>query len=182
MVDWEKYWGYQCLTNLTGVWDNYSHNWNNVQAAFGSDGRMFLLPYSTDISADHPWYPVEWYGTNFSGNAYIPNACQADVEDCFIPELEYCRDTVIPAFRALDVNTTIVDPAWQSMDELGIMRDGDETHYDTVHSFYEETADRVEAQVQELLDCYDVPPRSYGGGGYDTGSYDPCGGSDTGYY
>jgi hypothetical protein len=66
------------------------------------------------------------------------------------------------------------------------MRDGDDSQHTTIHTFYAETADRVEAQVQTLLDCYDMPVMYGGGqagGGGDTGSgYIPCGGSDTGYW
>lgn len=180
VINWEAYWTYQCVTNLTGVWDNYSHNWNNVVAAFHEDGTLILLPYSTDISGEHPWYGTAWYGTDFDGNAYIPAGCSADVENCLVPELEYCRDVVIPAYRTLNVNETIVEAAWQSMNDLDIVRDGDESQYNTISTFYSESADRVEAQVQELIDCYDTSVMY--GGGWDTGgSWSPCGGSDTGF-
>lgn len=180
VIDWEQYFRYQCLVNLTGTWDNYSHNWNNVVAAFNSDGQMIILPYSTDISAEHPWYPISWYGTDFDGNAYIPAACTADSEDCYRAELEACQG-VIQEFRLLDPATTIVDPAWATMQDLGIDRDGDETVYTTVYTFYTEAADRMDALVQEQIDCLDHHVM-YGGGGWDTGgSGVPCGSvGDTG--
>jgi hypothetical protein len=174
VIDWEQYFRYQCLVNLTGTWDNYSHNWNNVIPAFNSSGQMIILPYSTDISAEHPWYPTEWYGTDFDGYAYIPAGCTADSEGCYHAELEACQD-VIDEFRTLDPATVVVDTAWAAMQDLGIERDGDEAVYTTVRDFYAEAADRMDALVQEQLDCLGAD-RLYAGGGFDTGmSGSPCG-------
>lgn len=170
VINWDAYNRYQCLTALTGAWDNYSHNWNNVVPAFDSTGKMLLLPYSTDISADHPWYGVEWYGQVFVGNSYIPNACAQDTEGCLRPMLDACKGAV-DEFRALGVPNNVVDPAWKSMQENDLVRDGDEGVYNTVRTFYEESANRVGREVDDLLECLGDPVRGGGGGG-DTGS--PC--------
>ncbi len=57
VIDWPMLHKNQCLSALTGTGDDWIHNSNNVVIALRQDGKIIYLPYSTDISGGHPWYP-----------------------------------------------------------------------------------------------------------------------------
>jgi hypothetical protein len=101
-LDWPLLHRNMCLSALTGTGDDWIHNSNNVVLALRGDGKLMFLPYSTDISGDHPWYP----NTPYQGYAHLTQACQADPE-CWDQALSSC-ETMIDEFEALDVAQTIV--------------------------------------------------------------------------
>lgn len=61
VIDWPMLHQNQCLSALTGTGDDWIHNTNNVVIALRKDGKIMYLPYSTDISGGHPWYPITPY-------------------------------------------------------------------------------------------------------------------------
>jgi hypothetical protein len=131
-IDWDRYRQFQCLSWLTGTPDDYVHGTNNLVVVERQDGLMQLQPYSTDISAGHPWYaPVR-----LVGGALLARGCQADPA-CWPALLTTC-DALLDAFEDLDAPTTIIDPMAAEAVALGM--------FDTV-PWLDDTAETAEVRA-----------------------------------
>jgi hypothetical protein len=145
VIDWPAIHQFQCLSALTGTGDDWIHNQNNVILILRSDGKLMFLPYSVDISADHPWYQDVAY----DGFTYLPDACRQDFE-CRSLALITCKD-MINRFEALDVPTTIVDERWEALQRVGLNRSPDKIAYKKIRTFYEEKPQKLRAEINSLI-------------------------------
>lgn len=129
-IDWPLLHRNMCLSALTGTGDDWIHNTNNVVLALREDGKLFFLPYSTDISGDHPWY----INTPYQGFAHLTQACQSDPE-CWEAALTTC-ESIIDEFEQLDVVTTIVEERCEALREAELDRSADEAVCASLAQYY----------------------------------------------
>ncbi len=195
VIDWNMVFRNQCLSALTGTGDDWIHGTNNVVIVIREDGKLMYLPYSTDISADHPWHT----GVTFDGWAYLPVACQYD-EACRRLSVETCFE-MVDRFEELNVVETIVEERCGTLDSLGLAREPDDDACEDVAQYYSERPETLRAELNAILECLDAEEATPDsgevtdaegkavpdGGGEATespspsGSPSPCGGSDTGW-
>jgi hypothetical protein len=157
LIDWPALHKNQCIAALTGTGDDWIHNNNNVVLVLREDGRVMYLPYSTDISGDHPWYK----NTPYDGMAFLAQQCAWD-PDCREQALDTCDD-VIDQFEALDVANSIVAERCNTLEGLGLMRGPDSKVCDQLKSFYGSKAGELRAEIEGLRD--DSGMGGAGGGG-----------------
>lgn len=163
LVDWPHLHQNLCLTNITGTWDNWSHNTNNLVVALGQKGLIFL-PYSMDISGGHKWYsemPDRYWG--WSG---ISNMCAQDLS-CRTEALETCL-TMINEFDSRGL-TSIVTERCDALETAGLVRSPDAEICDEVVEFYTKQPGLLRGRLEEML-----------AGGYDTAGWDT--GEDSGWW
>lgn len=159
LVDWERMHQNLCLGNLTGTWDDWAHNTNNVVIALGSNGLVFL-PYSIDISGGHPWYPKMWGG--YWGWASLTQMCSQD-SACREEAITTCFK-MIDDFEAMDL-TSIVTERCDALESAGLARAPDAEICEQVEAFYlAQPAILRDVLEQMLAGEYDT--------GWDTGNFD----------
>lgn len=158
VLDWPSIHDNQCISALTGTGDDWIHNSNNVVIVLREDGKIMYLPYSTDISGNHPWYQ----DVQYEGTAFLTRACQSD-QECLTAALDRC-DAIIDAFEALDVPTSIVGERCDALEDAGLKRAPDGPVCTKMASWYGGRAAEVRAQVQALRDS-----GAGGAGGVDGG-------------
>lgn len=188
-LDWSDIHVHQCIDWMLWIGDDYYHNYNNVVVVERPDGKLMLLPYSTDISLGQDWYQ----NTELYGWSAIPMGCQWD-NTCWADTIATCQDT-IDAFQALNP-TQILDNVYARLEAQGMLRSGDEGRYTSLWAWLDDRA--TEGVLEEELETYrmswrdmncgsagdtagssdtgsEAPAPPPGGGGYDTGSsFDPC--------
>jgi len=159
VVDWPMIHQNQCLSALTGTGDDWIHNNNNVVIALREDGKIMYLPYSTDISGDHPWYQ----NTPYDGNSYygstLADRCKQD-PDCRTLALDTC-DAMIDTYETLDVVETIVKERCGALSDAGLERPADGDVCDSLEGFYGSRAD----ELRDELDWLREQDNGYGGMG-----------------
>ncbi len=176
-VNWDAVRRQQVLNWLLWIGDDPFHNTNNVVWLEGDDGRGRYLPYSVDLSAG----AAGWYtDTTFYGWNTLASGCQSDAH-C-IEELFAAGHQAIADFR-LTRPADIVDEVCQSLNDMGMMRDGDDMECTRLHDWYESRADEATAELRLVENQYSSGCSDTGmvlwGGGNDTGSSSaPC---DTGF-
>lgn len=146
-VEWDAFHRFQCISWLLSTGDDALHNLNNVVVVERADGRFQHLPYSVDISAGHEWYQ----DTPLYGQSQLAAGCQADA-DCWADTIATCED-VVAEFVASDP-VALVDAVHAELDELGMLRAGDEARYQQIRGWY---AQRVATALGEL-DRFREPP------------------------
>jgi len=119
VVDIQSHNLYMCLSALTGTCDDALHAYNNVVWAL-VDGIWTLLPWSTDISLDHPWCPQ---GVEYGGWDTISQGCFSD-EDCWRPSIENCR-SLVNQFEDEGVAERIVTEVCTDLTAADLERDPD---------------------------------------------------------
>lgn len=129
LVDWQRLHENLCLTNLTGTWDNWSHNGNNVVIALGPDGILLLL-YSGDISGGHPWYPEM---QSYWGWSSISQMCAQD-EYCRSQAIDTCL-TMVDQFETMGL-ATIASDRCEALESAGLAREPDAAICEQVEEFY----------------------------------------------
>lgn len=144
VIDWELLHRNQCLSAITGTGDDWIHNSNNLVIALRDDGKIVFLPYSTDISAEHPWYSY----TPFDGMAYLTSACAADPE-CRIQSLDTCLQ-MVDEFEELMAPQTIVEERCEVLEETSLMREPDESACEDIYDFYDERPAELREELLEL--------------------------------
>lgn len=154
-IDWPRLHQNQCLSALTGTGDDWIHNTNNVVLAILESGKAIFLPYSTDISGDHPWYQ----STPYTGIATLTQSCQGD-PDCWEMALSTC-EAMIDEFEDLDVSERIVDERCEALVNAGLDRKPDAAVCESLVDFY----DRRPASLREELDSLRSGDGGFGGAG-----------------
>lgn len=155
VIDWPLLHQNQCLSALTGTGDDWIHNTNNVVLAILESGKAVFLPYSTDISGDHPWYQQ----TPYQGYATLTQSCQGD-PDCWEMALSTC-EAMIDDFEDLEVSKTIVDERCEALVKAGLDRRPDAAVCDSLREYYDQ---RPALLRQELLNLRNGDG-GYGGAG-----------------
>ncbi len=156
VIDWPRLHQNQCLSALTGTGDDWIHNSNNVVIALGSDGKIFYLPYSTDISGGHPWYP----STPYDAHAHDENLavlCALDPE-CRELALDTCEE-MIDEFEELNVVETIIEERCDTLEDTNLKRMADEAVCESLVEFYSARPDELREELEYLRD------NGYGGMG-----------------
>lgn len=159
-LDWPLLHRNMCLSALTGTGDDWIHNTNNVVLALRDDGKLIFLPYSTDISGNHPWYQ----NTPYQGFAHLTQACQADPE-CWEQALSTC-ETMIDEFEALDVVETIVNERCEALRAAELDRPADEPVCKSLGEYYAARPGQLREELQWLRDGGSGVGGDQGLGGY----------------
>lgn len=144
VIDWPLLFENQCLSALTGTGDDWIHNSNNTVLVHTSEGKFFFLPYSTDISGGHPWYP----STPYDGSAVLTTRCAADPE-CREAALDRC-EALITEFEQLDVVTSIVRERCTALEEAGLARGPDARVCEALEEFYAARPAELRSELQHL--------------------------------
>lgn len=155
VIDWEMIHRNQCISAITGTGDDWIHNSNNLVIALRDDGKIVFLPYSTDISAAHPWYS----SVQYDGMAYLTSACAADPE-CRIQSLDTCLQ-MVDEFEALMAPQTIVEERCEVLEETGLMRDPDEPACEDIYDFYDERPADLREELLQLKAFAEQPPEEW---------------------
>lgn len=143
-IDWELLHQNMCLSALTGTGDDWIHNSNNVVIGIREDGRVVFLPYSTDISGNHPWYEY----TPYQGYAHLTQACQSD-PDCWEEALSTC-DSMIDDFVDLDVVRTIVEERCEALEDADLDRAADAPVCESLADYYTARPDELRQELELL--------------------------------
>ena len=187
-IAWDMVHTQQCLDWMLWIGDDYYHNYNNLVVVERDNGKLLMLPYSTDISLGQEWYQ----GTELYGWSAIPMGCQYD-STCWADTITTCQAT-IDAFQALQP-TLILDDVYMRLADNGMLRSGDEERYTTLWAWLDERS--TEGVLEEELENYRADwavncddtgmivdtglvydtanPAPPPGGGWDTGGFNPCG-------
>ncbi len=145
IIDWPSIHQFQCLSALTGTGDDWIHNQNNVVIVLRTDGKIQYLPYSVDISANHPWYQ----DVPYDGYSYLADACHQDLE-CRKEALTTCKE-MIHRFEKIDVPTNIVDERWEALQQVGLNRAPDKSAYKKIREFYEAKPEQLRTEINGLI-------------------------------
>ena len=129
LLDWDRYHQFQCLSWMLWTGDDPIHGGNNNLIIEREDGRLIWAPYSVDISAGQDWYT----NVPLVGTSPIATRCQADSE-CWADTIETCEE-LIEKFDELNPED-MVDDARETLDELGMLRDGDEHRAEEIREWY----------------------------------------------
>lgn len=159
VIDWPRLHQNQCLSALTSTGDDWIHNNNNVVIALSNDGKIMYLPYSTDISGGHPWYPDTPYDaySGYYGYGYGPGGgeggnlaelCKNDPA-CRTLALDTC-DAMIDRFEELDVVNTIVKERCDTLEDVGLKRPADGPVCDQLEDFYGRRAEELRDELDYL--------------------------------
>jgi hypothetical protein len=109
------------------------------------------MPYSVDITAGGA---AEWGYVNIplDGTSTIPSRCQAD-PDCYRDLLSTCQ-VMIEQFDALNPEL-MVDEVAQTLESLGMMRNGDDARYQEVRDWYSYRQTDLYTEIQQYQPCAD---------------------------
>lgn len=161
VIDWPMLHRNQCLSALTGTGDDWIHNSNNVVIALRNDGKIFYLPYSTDISGGHPWYPSTPYDGYYDENPAV--LCALDPE-CRQLALDTCEE-MIDEFEELNVVEAIIEERCDTLEDTNLKRPADEDVCDSLADFYSTRPDELREEIEYLRES------EYGGGMGGSSSY-----------
>lgn len=162
VVDWPMIHRNQCLAALTGTGDDWIHNTNNVVIALREDGKIFYLPYSTDISGGHPWYPVTPYD-GFADPESLAARCATDPL-CREQALDTC-DEMVDEFEELNIVETVVQERCSALTDNELDRPADAKVCESLAAFYEARP----AELREELALLREGDGGMGGAGPVTG-------------
>ena len=150
-VDWDMFHRFQCLSWIMSTGDDAIHNSNNNLIIERDDGRMIWAPYSVDISAGQDWYTH----TPLTGSSILASGCQANAS-CWADTIATC-ETLITQFQKLKPET-FVDQTEALLEELGMLRDGDEARAASIRQWYVER----QAELLTELESYRYLPDAFG--------------------
>jgi|GEM_PF-1522361 len=180
VIDWELVHKNMCLSALTGTGDDWIHNTNNVVIALGKNGKIFYLPYSTDISGGHPWYPNTrydemWDSSNPAGRCLIDSECRTQA-------LDAC-DVLIDEFVAFDVVKNIVEERCEALETAELARPADGPVCESLAKFYDRRPSTLREELDEIRDGGGMGGQggtSSSGGAYGSGGFGAIGGGFVG--
>jgi hypothetical protein len=151
VIDWPMLHQNRCLAALTGTGDDWIHNNNNVVIALREDGKIMYLPYSTDISGDHPWYqstPYQGYYCPDCQGGTLADRCSRD-PDCQTAALDTC-DAMIDRFETLDVVDNIVKERCDALSDADLERPADGDVCDQLEDYYGARGDELREELEWL--------------------------------
>jgi uncharacterized membrane protein YgcG len=179
VIDWPSIHQNQCLSALTNTGDDWIHNGgNNTVIALSKNGKIMYLPYSTDISGGHPWYPDTPYDApNYYYYGRDQNLAQRCAEDpeCRAQALDTC-DAMITQFEGLDVVKNIVEERCETLDTLGLKRRADGPVCESLASYYANKPADLREELEDLRNSGGMGGAGGEGGASSGGAFGAGGG------